>query len=254
MIKNFLKNLYPLTKFYLAVSLLISAFILPNYIYGYLLILICGIIVYFYGKLGIYLKRVFFSLFFLTLIIFAVQGLMIPSNEIMAKFGFITVYKAGIITAAKLTSKISALVSTVTMLTLVSKAKEFTVALEKKGLNSKAAFILLLSLQMIPEMKKQSDVIMDSQKARGVEMEGNIFVRFKALIPIFIPMVLSSITNTEERAITLESRGFSIGEGRTILNDIFETKYDKIMKILLILFLIFCIVWRIYVLFKIGKH
>ena len=245
MIKNFLKNLYPLTKFYLAVSLLISAFILPNYIYGYLLILICGIIVYFYGKLGIYLKRVFFSLFFLTLIIFAVQGLMIPSNEIMAKFGFITVYKAGIITAAKLTSKISALVSTVTMLTLVSKAKEFTVALEKKGLNSKAAFILLLSLQMIPEMKKQSDVIMDSQKARGVETEGNVFVRFKALLPVFIPLVLGSIVNTEERVITLEARGFSIGEKRTILNELKETKNDKIVKIILVIFLILCIAWRI---------
>ena len=245
MIKNFLKNLYPLTKFYLAVSLLISAFILPNYIYGYLLILICGIIVYFYGKLGIYLKRVFFSLFFLTLIIFAVQGLMIPSNEIMEKFGFITVYKAGIITAAKLTSKISALVSTVTMLTLVSKAKEFTVALEKKGLNSKAAFILLLSLQMIPEMKKQSDVIMDSQKARGVETEGNVFVRFKALLPVFIPLVLGSIVNTEEREITLEARGFSIGEKRTILNELKETKNDKILKIILVIFLILCITWRI---------
>lgn len=245
MIKNFLKNLYPLTKFYLAVSLLISAFILPNYIYGYLLILICGIIVYFYEKLGIYLKRVFFSLFFLTLIIFAVQGLMIPSNEIMAKFGFITVYKAGIITAAKLTSKISALVSTVTMLTLVSKAKEFTVALEKKGLNSKAAFILLLSLQMIPEMKKQSDVIMDSQKARGVETEGNVFVRFKVLLPVFIPLVLGSIVNTEERAITLEARGFSIGEKRTILNELKETKNDEIVKIILVIFLILCIAWRI---------
>ena len=245
MIKNFLKNLYPLTKFYLAVSLLISAFILPNYIYGYLLILISGIIVYFYGKLGIYLKRVFFSLFFLTLIIFAVQGLMIPSNEVMAKFGFITVYKAGIITAAKLTSKISALVSTVTMLTLVSKAKEFTVALEKKGLNSKAAFILLLSLQMIPEMKKQSDVIMDSQKARGVETEGNVFVRFKVLLPVFIPLVLGSIVNTEERAITLEARGFSIGEKRTILNELIETKNDKIIKIILVIFLILCIAWRI---------
>lgn len=245
MIKNFLKNLYPLTKFYLAVSLLISAFILPNYIYGYLLILICGIIVYFYGKLGIYLKRVFFSLFFLTLIIFAVQGLMIPSNEIMAKFGFITVYKAGIITAAKLTSKISALVSTVTMLTIVSKAKEFTVALEKKGLNSKAAFILLLSLQMIPEMKKQSDVIMDSQRSRGVETEGNVFVRFKALLPVFIPLVLGSIVNTEERAITLEARGFSIGEKRTILNELKETKNDKIVKIILVIFLILCIAWRI---------
>ena len=245
MIKNFFRNLYPLTKFYLAVVLLISAFILPNYTYGYLLIAICGIVAYFYEKLGIYLKRVFFSLFFLTLIIFAVQGLMIPSNDIMAKFGFITVYKTGIITAVRLTSKIAALVSTITMLTLISKAKEFTVALEKKGLNPKAAFILLLSLQMIPEMKKQSDIIMDSQKARGVEMEGNVFVRFKALIPIFIPMVLSSIISTEERAITLESRGFSIGEKRTILHDIKETKNDKIMKIMLAIFIVLCIVWRV---------
>jgi len=245
MIKNFFRNLYPLTKFYLAVVLLISAFILPNYTYGYLLIAVCGIVAYFYEKLGIYLKRVFFSLFFLTLIIFAVQGLMIPSNDIMAKFGFITVYKTGIITAVRLTSKIAALVSTITMLTLISKAKEFTVALEKKGLNPKAAFILLLSLQMIPEMKKQSDIIMDSQKARGVEMEGNVFVRFKALIPIFIPMVLSSIISTEERAITLESRGFSIGEKRTILHDIEETKNDKIMKIMLAIFIVLCIVWRI---------
>ena len=245
MIKNFFRNLYPLTKFYLAVVLLISAFILPNYTYGYLLIAICGIVAYLYEKLGIYLKRVFFSLFFLTLIIFAVQGLMIPSNDIMAKFGFITVYKTGIITAVRLTSKIAALVSTITMLTLISKAKEFTVALEKKGLNPKAAFILLLSLQMIPEMKKQSDIIMDSQKARGVEMEGNVFVRFKALIPIFIPMVLSSIISTEERAITLESRGFSIGEKRTILNDIEETKNDKIMKIMLAIFIVLCIVWRV---------
>ena len=245
MIKNFFRNLYPLTKFYLAVVLLISAFILPNYTYGYLLIAICGIVAYFYEKLGIYLKRVFFSLFFLTLIIFAVQGLMIPSNDIIAKFGFITVYKTGIITAVRLTSKIAALVSTITMLTLISKAKEFTVALEKKGLNPKAAFILLLSLQMIPEMKKQSDIIMDSQKARGVEMEGNVFVRFKALIPIFIPMVLSSIISTEERAITLESRGFSIGEKRTILHDIEETKNDKIMKIMLAIFIVLCIVWRV---------
>ena len=245
MIKNFFRNLYPLTKFYLAVVLLISAFILPNYTYGYLLIAVCGIVAYFYEKLGIYLKRVFFSLFFLTLIIFAVQGLMIPSNDIMAKFGFITVYKTGIITAVRLTSKIAALVSTITMLTLISKAKEFTVALEKKGLNPKAAFILLLSLQMIPEMKKQSDIIMDSQKARGVEMEGNVFVRFKALIPIFIPMVLSSIINTEERAITLESRGFSIGEKRTILHDIEETKNDKIIKIMLAIFIVLCILWRV---------
>ena len=123
--------------------------------------------------------------------------------------------------------------------------KDFTLALEKKGLNPKAAFILMLTLQTIPEMKKQADVIMDSQKARGIETEGNVFVRAKALIPIFIPLVLSSIANTEERAITLEARGFSVGEKRTILYDIKETKNDKIMKVILAIFIVLSIVWRV---------
>ena len=134
------------------------------------------------------------------------------------------------------------------MLILITPAKDFTIALEKKGLNPKAAFVLLLSLQMIPEMKKQANIIMNSQRARGVETEGNILVRAKALIPVFIPLALSSIVNTEERAITLEVRGFSVGEKRTILNDMEETQYDKKIKILLVIFLVFCIIWRIYVL------
>ena len=151
--------------------------------------------------------------------------------------------------AIGLTSKLTAIVSALTMLTLITPVKDFTLALEKKGLNPKAAFILMLTLQTIPEMKKQADVIMDSQKARGIETEGNVFVRAKALIPIFIPLVLSSIANTEERAITLESRGFSVGEKRTILDDIKETENDKKIKILLVIFLILCIIWRVYVLF-----
>ena len=69
------------------------------------------------------------------------------------------------------------------------------------------------------------------------------------MIPVFIPLVLSSIVNTEEKAITLEARGFSIGEKRTILDDIKETEYDKKVKIFLMVFLILCIIWRIYVLF-----
>ena len=97
----------------------------------------------------------------------------------------------------------------------------------------------------ILKMGKQASVILDSQRSRGVETEGNVFVRFKALLPVFIPLVLGSIVNTEERAITLEARGFSIGEKRTILNELKETKNDKIVKIILVIFLILCIAWRI---------
>lgn len=243
--RDFFKKLYPLTKLYLALALIISAFIIPSHIYDYSMIIICGIIVSFENKLKIYSKRIFLSLFWLFTAIFIIQSLFIPAGEIWLKFGFISVYKEGVMKAIGLTSKLTAIVSALTMLTLITPVKDFTLALEKKGLNPKAAFILMLTLQTIPEMKKQADVIMDSQKARGIETEGNVFVRAKALIPIFIPLVLSSIANTEERAITLEARGFSVGEKRTILYDIEETKNDKIMKVILAIFIVLSIVWRI---------
>ena len=209
------------------------------------MIIICGIIVSFENKLKVYSKRIFLSLFWLFTAIFIIQSLFIPAGEVWLKFGFISVYKEGVMKAIGLTSKLTAIVSALTMLTLITPVKDFTLALEKKGLNPKAAFILMLTLQTIPEMKKQADVIMDSQKARGIETEGNVFVRAKALIPIFIPLVLSSIANTEERAITLEARGFSVGEKRTILYDIEETKNDKVMKIILAIFIVLNIVWRV---------
>ena len=243
--RDFFKRLYPLTKLYLALALIISAFIIPSHIYDYSMIIICGIIVSFENKLKIYSKRIFLSLFWLFTAIFIIQSLFIPAGEVWLKFGFISVYKEGVMKAIGLTSKLTAIVSALTMLTLITPVKDFTLALEKKGLNPKAAFILMLTLQTIPEMKKQADVIMDSQKARGIETEGNVFVRAKALIPIFIPLVLSSIANTEERAITLEARGFSVGEKRTILYDIEETKNDKVMKIILAIFIVLNIVWRV---------
>ena len=243
--KDFFKKLYPLTKLYLALALIISAFIIPSHIYDYSMIIICGIIVSFENKLKIYSKRIFLSLFWLFTAIFIIQSLFIPAGEVWLKFGFISVYKEGVMKAIGLTSKLTAIVSALTMLTLITPVKDFTLALEKKGLNPKAAFILMLTLQTIPEMKKQADVIMDSQKARGIETEGNVFVRAKALIPIFIPLVLSSIANTEERAITLEARGLSVGEKRTILYDIKETKNDKIMKVILAIFIVLSIVWRV---------
>ena len=243
--KDFFKQLYPLTKLFLSLTLILSAFIVPSYIYGYSMIIICGIIVSLKNKSKVYCKRIFFSLFWLFTAIFIIQSIFLPSGEVWMKFGFISIYKEGVMKAVNLTSKLTAVVSALTMLTLITPVKTFTLALEKKGLNPKAAFILMLTLQMIPEMKKQANVIMDSQKARGVETEGNVFVRAKALIPVFIPLVLSSIANTEERAIMLEARGFSIGEKRTILYDIEETKNDKIMKIMLAIFIVLCIVWRV---------
>ena len=113
------------------------------------------------------------------------------------------------------------------------------------GLHPKVTYVIMSTLQLIPEMKKEAGVISDAQKTRGVETEGNIFVRAKAFVPVLIPLVLSSIAKTEERAITLESRAFSSGAKKTRLYNIKKTKNDTIAIIILVVFLILCIGWRV---------
>jgi len=80
MIKKFLEGLYPLTKLYFAISLIISAFLIPNDFYGYVLVIVCGILASSYGKGSAYFKRVFISLFLLTLVIFAAQSTLFASK------------------------------------------------------------------------------------------------------------------------------------------------------------------------------
>ena len=88
--------------------------------------------------------------------------------------------------------------------------KELICACEKRGLDPKAAYILLSTLQMISVLQQNAKIIMSSQQARGVETEGNLITRSKAFIPSMIPLVLGAITNTEERVLSLESKGFLV--------------------------------------------
>lgn len=66
-------------------------------------------------------------------------------------------------------------------------------------------------------------VIMDSQRARGVETQGNIFVRAKALIPSLVPLVVSAFMSSEERALALESKGFEYECEKPHLSTFFRT-------------------------------
>ena len=99
-------------------------------------------------------------------------------------------------------------------------------------MSPKATYVILSTLQMVPVLKKKSDTIMNAQRARGVETEGSLMIRAKVFVPTLVPLVLSSISGTEERALTLEARGFSSESQRTHLEDIERTSADRTVMIL----------------------
>ena len=78
------------------------------------------------------------------------------------------------------------------------------------------AMMMTIALRFIPTLIEETDKIMAAQKARGADMEtGSIIKRAKALVPILIPLFVSSFRRAEELALAMECRCYHGGEGRT---------------------------------------
>ncbi len=105
--------------------------------------------------------------------------------------------------------------------------KELSRALEARGLNYKVVYVFLSSLQMITVLGHKSNTIMNAQRARGVETEGNLFVRAKAFFPIMVPLVLGAVMDMEERVLTMESKGFNAPVQKTYLLDLNKSGLEK---------------------------
>lgn len=57
---------------------------------------------------------------------------------------------------------------------------------------------------------------MNAQRARGVDFgEGNLIQKMKAVVPLLIPLFVSSFNRAEDLATAMEARGYQGGDGRT---------------------------------------
>ena len=78
------------------------------------------------------------------------------------------------------------------------------------------AMMMCIALRFIPTLIEETDKIMSAQKARGADFEsGNILQRAKALIPILVPLFISSFGRADDLATAMECRCYRGGVGRT---------------------------------------
>ena len=78
------------------------------------------------------------------------------------------------------------------------------------------SMMMSMALRFIPTLIEETDKIMSAQKARGADFEtGNLMQRAKALLPILVPLFVSSFRRADELAVAMESRCYHGGKGRT---------------------------------------
>ena len=78
------------------------------------------------------------------------------------------------------------------------------------------SLMMSIALRFIPTLIEETDRIMSAQKARGADLEtGSLIQRAKALLPLLIPLFVSSFRRADELATAMECRCYNGGEGRT---------------------------------------
>ena len=116
--------------------------------------------------------------------------------------------------------------------------------LHKLGVPYNFCFMVSMSLQLIPISVREATIINSAQRARGLP-EKSIIDRFRGLLPMFVPLVVSSLERMEKTSMALECRGFGNTNNPTNMSDIVIRKSDIALVAVSVLLLVASIVLRI---------
>ncbi len=147
-------------------------------------------------------------------------------GEILFQWWKLTITTDGIVRAIFMAVRIVVLIFTSSILTYTTTPNDLTDAIERLlsplkfiGLGNAVhtvAMMMTIALRFIPTLVEETDKIMSAQKARGADLEnGKLIERIKALIPILIPLLISSVRRAYELAEAMECRCYNGGSGRT---------------------------------------
>ncbi|MBE5730438.1 MAG: energy-coupling factor transporter transmembrane protein EcfT [Clostridiales bacterium] len=146
------------------------------------------------------------------------------ASHVYFQRGIISVSLEGIISAAVMALRLFLLVIGPSLLTLTTTSVELTDGLERllkplaliKVPVHDIAIIMSIALRLIPTLIEEADKITAAQKARLAEFDdGNVFKRVKAMLPVFVPLLVSSFRRADELAYAMDSRCYSGAKGRT---------------------------------------
>lgn len=180
------------------------------------------------------------------LILFTVflQILFTAGGTIYVDWGIITISQYGLINGVYTFCRFVMIIFISTVVTLTTKPIDLT-----DGINAllrplrllkipvdEWALMLSISLRFVPNLLDETQKVMDAQRARGSEFgEGSLLRQMKTLVPIFLPLFVSSLNRAEELANVMEVRGYQSGKKRSTFRQLRWRNRDSICLIIMFL-------------------
>lgn len=160
------------------------------------------------------------------LILFTVllQMFFTPGGDPFWQWGIFSLSKLSILNGLFIFIRFLLIIFISTLLTVTTTPLQMSDAMEYllKPLRivhfpvDEVALMLSIALQFIPLLSDETTKIMNAQRARGVDFgEGSLINQIKAVVPILIPLFVSSFNIAYDLSVAMESRGYHGSEGRS---------------------------------------
>lgn len=151
----------------------------------------------------------------------------------------------GVDFAAQTLVRLFAISASIGLFILTTDPRAFVLDLERRGVSPRFAFVAVATIEAVPTLVERAATISESQRARGLDTEGGIRARLRGLLPIIGPVILTSLTDVEERSLALESRAFSRPGRRHLLWSMPDRPAERVLRFALVGSLVLLIVARV---------
>lgn len=150
-------------------------------------------------------------------------------ENVLFKWGIIRITLEGVVTAAKMAVRLILLITGSSILTLTTSPIKLTDAIEH-GLRPfkiigvpahEIAMMMTIALRFIPTLIEELEKIRKAQMARGADFDtGGIVKKAKSLVPLLVPLFVSSFRRADELAMAMEARCYRGDINRTRMNEL----------------------------------
>ena len=250
---SFIHRLDPRTKFLATFLFIIIVFLANNWLTYFILAV--------FTMIALLASKIPMSFFWngvkplLWVILFTVvlQMVFTTGGEVYVEWYFIKITSYGVINAIFIFLRFMFIIFISTLMTLTTPPLQIADAMESimKPLGKigvpvhEIALMLSIALRFVPTLMNEAQKIMNAQRARGVDFgEGNLFEQMKAIIPILIPLFVSSFNRAEDLATAMEARGYQGGTGRSKYRVLTYGKIDGIAATSLVILTIALVLLR----------
>jgi energy-coupling factor transport system permease protein len=136
----------------------------------------------------------------------------------------------GVDFAAQVILRLFVIAMALALFGLTTPPRALVVDLERRGLPPRVAFAAAATLETIPSMIERALAIQAAQRARGLDTEGSLRARLRGVMPLVGPVILSSLTEVEERSLALEVRAFGRPGRRQLLWSLPDSSRQRLIR------------------------